>query len=364
MAEVASFTEIYALGQAEVQARGPQWTDFNEGSFLDSTIGGGTTLADEVSRVLVQLFSELFFGTAIGPALDRLAQDRLNLSRKPAASAVATLTWTRVAAGSYTIPLGTTFSASVDGVVYEFVSTSAVLVQAATVTVNVPVRAVATGSDYNVPAGTITRVVSLVGADPTATVTNAQVAAGGAPVESDEVFRARIQQLFFSVRRATVGALRFASLSVPGVAFATVVEDFVTNIVYVYVGDPDAQGNDALVSLVAEELENWRAAGIRVIVLASAAENTALTLEIIIPTGADTTQITNDVRTAIEALGMTLSAGQRAYMTQIECTAFDSNNLVKSANVTTPTGDYIDPALPQNALRFPAGTITLNFIQV
>lgn len=364
MAEVSTFTELYNLGRAEIQNRGPQWTDFNEGSFLDSSNGGASTLADEISRLMVSLFAELFFGTAEGAALDRLAFDRLNLLRNGASNALATLTWTRSDPGTYTIPIGTTFSATIDNDVFEFVSTAAVVVQAADVTVNVPVTAAESGPDHNVPAAAIDTLVDTVTGETGATVTNALAAAGGAAQESDEEFRSRIQGFFFSVRRATVGALRFAALSVAGVNIATVVEDFAANIVYIYVGDPTATGNDALVSLVAEEIENWRAAGIQVQVLASVAENTALTFDIVVAAGSDLAQIASDIREAVEAFGITVGAGQRVYTTALECAAFDANQLVQSAQITSPTGSFIDPSQSQNALRFPPGSVTLNFTEV
>lgn len=365
MAEVSTFTELYDAGRAEIQSRNANLTDFNEGSVLDAVLGSGAMLGDEVARTLIDLFATLFFDTATGEDLDALALDRINLTRNLESSAVGTVEWKRVAAGTYPIPSGTTFQATVGDETFTFTSTTEVTVGGGDSTVNVPVQATASGRASNVAANTVTEILDTVAADPTATVTNPQPMAGGSDAETDEAFRARIRRFYSNLRRGTRGALVTGATNVNGVSFASVVEDFEGGVVFVYIGDPDAQGNDVLAALVRAELENWRAAGILVTVLSAAREEIALTLDVVVQPGSDTTTLDALIKSALVAQGDTYDPNQRAYVTEIECAARDASPLVRAATLTTPqvvnTPPSILPTLPQNAIRFVSTSITLNF---
>lgn len=361
MAEIPTWQEVYDAGKAETQARNPSLTDYTEGSFLDGVTGGGATLADEVINVLVELFAEQFLGTAEGEALDRLVYDRILQTRNGESSAIGEITWTRDAAGAYVIPAGTTVSGTRNGTVYEFTTDGAVTLPAADSTIDIPVTAVVAGRASNLDVGEVDTVVDTVLADPNATVSNAEVMAGGGPAEDDDKFRARAALWYSSVRRGTVAALKTAAISIEGVTYATVVEDFANTTVYIYIGDPDAQGNQQLADLVAIELENWRAAGILVVVLASDAEDTTLTIDVKVESGTDTNALEADIKAAVEAFGQTLDVGERVYTSAIECAVHDTDDAILAADVSGYSLGYIDPAAAQNALRFPTTGITLSF---
>ncbi len=359
MAEIPTFAELYAAAQAEIQSRNSALTDFEEGSALDAVTGASSILADEATRVVVDQFAAQFFATATGQDLDDLAFDRIRLLRNEASTSTATLTWTRVASGSYVIPAGTTFAATnANGETVTFTSDAAVAVGGGDVTVDIDVTADAVGRASNVDVGTITTVVDTAASDPSATVSNATRAAGGSAAETDAAFRERIAAFYGSVQRGTRAALEFGAKTVSGVSIATVVEDY--PITYVYVGDPDGSGNPSLAALVATELENWRATGSYVTVLGSTREEVALSLSIVLDVDelpADLTTLSAAVKTAIEAYGDTLGAGSTAYRTLIECAARDADDRVLSV---TGTAD-ITPSAGQNAIRLPTTGIALSF---
>lgn len=358
MAEIPTFPELYAAAQAEIQTRNSTLTDFNEGSVLDAVAGASGVLSDEVARLLVQLFESQFFATATGSDLDDLAQDRLQLTRNTAGTAIVTLTWTRVAAGSYLIPAGTAFSAvNNNGEIVTFSSTAGVTVNPGDVTVSVAVIADVAGRGSNVEANTITTVVDTVLSDPSATVTNAARAAGGSDAETDEEFRERIRLFYTSLRRGTKAALRTGALTVAGVSVVTIDEQY--PITFVYVGDPDGSGNQTLADNVATELENWRAAGSFVQVLPASREELPLSLAVVLtelPT--DVTALRDAIRASIVAFGDTLDVGAVAYATEIECAAKEADD----ARIRSVTGAAdLTPAAAQNAIRFVASSIAVSF---
>lgn len=363
MASVSTFTEIYDAGQAEVQTRNPSLTDWTEGSFLDATIGGGAVLSEEVGRVQIAEFGGLFFDSATGDRLDRLAYDRIRAQRLPKTASVGSIAWTRDAGGAYPVPSGTTVRATIEGVTFSFTTTSTVIMGASDTTISIPVSATQTGRSHNIGVGTVTEVIDVVGLDPDATITNPQVMAGGSEVETDDEFKTRIRLLYDSFRRATVAALKIGALGVPGIKFATIVEQFPVPVtVFVYIGDPDAQGNDVLAGLVATELELWRAGGVLVTVLAAAREVQAVTIDVIVKAGSDQSTLRDSVQLAIVAYGDTLGPNDPAYASQIECAALDSSALVLAADLPS-VGVSISPAAPQNAIRFEAVSITVNITE-
>jgi len=358
--EVSTFEELYSAAKAEMQSRNPGLVDFREGSVNDAVAGAGALLAEEVIRVVLDRFSELFFATAEGAALDALLLDRLNETRHPATAAIGTVQWTRDVAGAYTIPLGTTFTRTVGGETLTFLSTSAVEMGVADTVVNVPVEASALGRASNVPSGVIA-ITDTAAEDPGATAAHAQPMAGGAPQETDDQVRERVKNLYTSQRRGTVPALKTGATSVPGVSFATVVEDFDNGVVYIYVGDVDAMGNDALAALVDAEIVNWRSAGQRVVVLGAAPEVVPLVLEIIVKAGTDQAQASADIKDSVVAYGASLGPGGASYASQVERACHDASDSVVSARQSTPPTQSTAAVLAQNAVRFDGASITINF---
>ena len=364
MAEIPTFQELYDAAKAEIQSRQPNLTDFVEGSVLDGITGAGAVLADEVARVAVDLFAALFFDTAQGADLDTLALDRLGLPRLSESTAVGNVVWTRgTGIGTYVIPGGTRFQGTVGDETITLTSTGDVTLDAVESTVDVPVTADLAGRDGNLAAGVIDTVLDVVGADIDATATNETIA-GGAPAETDEQFRDRCRRYYSTLRRGTADALVTGALSVAGVSYAWVDESEAqsSQVVYVYVGDPDANSNQALADAVDAELDNWRAAGIQVIVLGSTREEIALALTIVVERGSDVVRIEADIKTVIVAYGDTLQPSIPARLSRIEKAAHDAADEVIAAQVTSHLAD-IEPTASQNALRFTVPQITLTFVE-
>lgn len=366
-----TFQALYDAYKAEVQSRRADLTDWNEGSVLDGLGGGSAMLADESMRYYLALFSELFFDTAVGAALDRLALDRLGLERKPATAAYGTVTWTKGDSGAaYDIPAGTVFRATLaDGTTYTASSLYDVSIRADQVSVPVAVQADAVGRSSNLAVLTLDEVATPLVADPTATCTNTARLAGGSDAETDAAFRDRIRRYYSTLRRGTVDALKTGALSVPGVAFVTVDESTIEDdgIVRVYVGDPDASSNSTLASLVETELENWRAAGVMVEVLGAGRDDRYCTLQVEIERGADLIAAAAAIRAAVIGHSEAIPPGRPARLSRIANAVHDASASVLACVVTslgTAEGEDIEPAHPHLAVRFGSLPVEIYFTEV
>lgn len=364
MPVLPTFEELYGLSRSAIQGARPDLSDFNPGSVLDTISGSQAIMADEVIRLGVEGFSELFFDTAIGDALRRLGQDRLGPQAAPilATPAVGAVTWTRLAAGDYAIPAGTQFSATVNGRTITVATTQSAVILSAETEVDLQVQATTAGRTGNIAAGTIATVLTPIPADTGATVTNAEPLAGGTEAESDDAYRSRIRDIYRTLRRGTPAALRTGALSVSGVSVVTINESLVEQegIVYVIVGDPDANGNDTQATAVAVELENWRAAGCLVSVLPATREEKPLSINVIIDFRTSQPAAQAAIRAAIVAYGDTLSPGQIPAISLIEKAAHDASDVVQAVEVVSSEAE-ITPTDINYAVRFVDSQIAISF---
>jgi uncharacterized phage protein gp47/JayE len=364
-----TFRQLYDAGRAEVQARDPRLTDWTEGSALDAVVGAGAVIADETLRGLVELFAAQFVDTATGANLDALAADRYGLGRKAATAAVGEVRFTRGgSAALVVIPAGTLVSApTAAGARVRFRTTLEVELAEGSAAVSAPVRCEALGVEGNAEAGAIDLVDAPLAADPGLTVTNPARCAGGASAETDPQLRDRLRRFFTTVRRGTVAALEAGALNVPGVAFATVDEQFIDHedggYVGVYVGDPDGAGNAALAALVAAELERWRAAGVRVAVLPAERQELALAMELTISRGADQSALRGDVRAAVRAHLDGLGVGEPLRLSRVLAAALRTSPLALGARLLSHSAD-VSPTAPHRALRLTAAGLSLRFVEL
>lgn len=362
--------ELYAAAQAEIQARNASLTDFSPGSALDAITGAGVVLADQSIRIGLDAMQARMIATATGADLDAAVTDRYpTLTRRAASAAVGSVTISRGGAtGAVSVPLGTQIRGTVTGQTVTVTTTEAATMAADADDVSVAAECTSTGPTGNVAAGVLTAFVTPLADDTTATVTNSARFAGGADAESDSAYRARAQAYPLTLRRATKSALATGALTVPGVAYVTVDESMLDTDqrVYVYVGDPDGRANDTLADLVAVELEDWRAAGVLVTVLAAEREEVDLTVVVYVAPGTATAALTAACRAAVLAYTDSLSPNQRLYLSAAQAAALGASADVRGAVATSTatTGAYVEVTDPQNALRVTAGDLTLTLVEI
>jgi uncharacterized phage protein gp47/JayE len=260
----ASYDDFVALGLAELQLRRPD-LDVNTGDVTDLLIAIAAAMADKNEATSARLFASTFLDTATGADLTILADDHWGIIRTAAAAAVGQVTFSRAtaAAGAGTIPAGTVIATEVNALGQRIQVTTNAGVSFGALDVadkTVAVTCTTTGTDGNVAADTLVSIVSTI-FDSTVEVTNAQRLTGGAAEEGDEALRERVRAFPSTLRRGTLAALEYGAKTVAGVAVATAVEG-ATGLVTLYVADASGNSNTELQSLVAVEIENWRAAGV------------------------------------------------------------------------------------------------------
>jgi hypothetical protein len=141
------------------------------------------------------------------------------------------------------------------------------------------VRAIceSTGPVGNVDANTITKIS--IEADNTVSCTNPTPASGGRVLETIPELAARARDWFVNAPRGTLSAIEYGAKQTPGVVTATGIEltrpllpynnEIPAFRVKLAVGDVSGQAGTALVADVRKTLQEWRGAGIPVLLVGS-----------------------------------------------------------------------------------------------
>lgn len=283
MTDLPTRSSLVADGRAAAEGERPALSQWRTGGVASAILSAMAQQGLSLLRRVLGYRSESMFGLASGGALDtKITDEDPALTRGEAAAAVATLTVTRGAyVGAHTITAGTdvTGTDAAGQPVTWSIQTTTVLSASAS---SVEVVAVApdAGPAGNLPASSLTTIDGLPDG---LTVSQPSRASGGADVEDDVAYleRRRLARRSRGVRSTPEGLLGTA-LGVSGVSYAAIDETETDEngailAVYVYVGDPDATADDALVDRVQYALDTgedtevsaYRAAGIRVIAQAT-----------------------------------------------------------------------------------------------
>lgn len=316
------------------------------GSDVNVTFNVAAAMGEEVAFFASQQFAGLSLATASGEALDRWVYDRYQMVRKGSSSAVVTLYLSRSSDTNFTVLSGSTFGSDT-GVSFRTVQD---VVFASTVKGPLLVKAVAekAGVEGNVPAGAITRVLSPQ-KDKTLAVTNETPAAGGGVAESDDDLRNRARLFFVTARRGTAGALEFGALEVPGVSSAKALELFTPDTglpgyrMAVYISDANGQANSALADSVVTNLQNYRAAGVPIQVVASVPQYVKIKISgLEYEAGVDTGSILQQVRASILASVNSTQPGVTYRLNALEGVLSGIKGLiVPKGAIIEPVGDLV-----------------------
>jgi uncharacterized phage protein gp47/JayE len=382
-----SFWSLFRVGRDEILARSSRLTRAvveREGSDANALVAVSAAIGDEVVGTLASAVGGLFLDSATGDALDRLAFDRYGLTRKQAAPALGTVSFTTSIATTapFSIPSGTKLQTA-DNV--QFVTTAAVVFPAGSVgPVYAAVRSVLAGLDQQAKAGTITSIsAALPGAPVGLVVTNALATAGAADRESDASLRARGQAFFPTVRRGTLKALEQGALAVAGVETATGFElvNLQTGMpdrgVYLAVSDtftealveqvvvpgsalPVAYQAQAqtLATAVLAGLSDVRAAGIPVYVVVASVVLTPVYLALSYVAGVDVNDVAERARAAVVATVNALPPGTTLTNAALRAAVGGVSGLVVTGNeIVSPNGDIVPT--PIQALRTSMALVTI-----
>jgi hypothetical protein len=354
-----SFDDL--LGQFEAEAEAQRATlQFREGDLATAQQHGAGAMADASVRYAAQGFRETFIDGAEGDALTALVDDHLNMQRQPATAASVDVTFTRTGNAAGTTSAGFTVGSQFDA------AGNSVLF-----TTNTPITwgasdhgphivtctASSLGSAGNVAAATVTRLVDTP-FDTSIAITNAAAASGGNEEEGDPELRDRARNFWLTLRRGTLAALEEGALTVASVRVARAVEDQATGIVTVVVGDANGNSNAQMVSDAERAIEQWRAAGSEVVVVAATQIAIAVTGVMVFRVGSDADPLVYAplVQAAIVARLSKYKQGETVYLDSLKAAGIAVDpNVIEALALSLPAADVV----PTSTQTPRAGTITI-----
>lgn len=333
-----------------------------EGSDVNIFLGASSLQGEEVVAAFADCLRGLFVETAEGSALDRVAFDRYQITRLPAAPATVDLTLTHVAGVAGTVPAGTRITTA-EGT--QFSIDADVVFTVADASRPGTATALVSGPGGNVQTGTLTRFVDQP-FDAAMTVTNPANAAGGVDSESDTEFRSRILGFFQTVRRGTLGAIEFGARQVPGVAVARAIE--IENLcaglplpaceVELIVADRNGGFSTPMLQAVEDILLTFRAAGIPVIVTGGVPQYEPVTWDIDFETGVDQARVADEIRAVTVAVAQFLRPGEILYRSSLIAGARAiPGAIVRDDSLVVPVGDTV-PTDTHKLIRIKSDAIT------
>lgn len=343
------------------------------GTSIRAVVGAGATMSEEVAIFASQAINEVSLATAAkigGDVLDRAVFDRFGRDIEPrrgAGVARVYLSFSRPASGEgLTFPSGFRVgSDSDDGIVFALAE-DAVMLAASTGPVVVLATCETAGPDGNAAAGTLVTLVDNPG-DDTIVVTNVEVAAGGSPAETDEAFYARAKNYWAGARRGTPSAVRLGAESVQGVTKAKVTETLdpvnfePTMRARVVISGEGGAANAALADQVRLELEEYRALGVPVTVIAGQPIEIDIVIEgVVFVAGANTSSVIQQMQAAIAAAVNANGPGETLYRQTIwsAINAFAEKAKVPDSGLVEPAVDLV-PATVSTVIMTLASKISI-----
>ena len=374
MADLPSASDLFRIGKAEMLFRNgrlsPEEID-RKGSDLNNLVASAAAMGDECMGQLAAVRADLYVGTARGDALDRLITDRYpDLPRKQAAPSYGYVTFSFATAvtAAFTIPDATTLSTA-DGV--QFLTVGSTPVAVGTTSKTVPVRSMLAGTNQKASRLKINNIMGTIPGAPTTgmTVTNQAATFGGENKEKDADYAVRYTLHYLAARRATVGAIQQAVLSVPGIVKATVFENldvlgrpigYVQVVVadsyteqFVSAGTLPATYAAQLANLTAQIdalLLEWRAAGVGVVVRFASVVLLSIRVLLSYAAGADQTAVNAIVLAKLIQHVNSRSPGQPVLLEDLKRLLRETSGVYYTGNeIITPTGDVMP--LPGQVLR-------------
>lgn len=354
-ADFPSRLDLYALARTFVLTRAtkidPSQVDV-AGSDINLYTGIASILGYQVVLGLIENVNALTLDGAFDELLDRYGVDRYQLPRKGASAALTTVRLFRptTAGGAGTVGMSTKLL-TLNGI--EYITTAAAPFNATDLEVEVGVRAVQAGKLSQVGANQIRRFADQSQLfDQTLQVNNDEASAGGEDPEDDDTYRERIRAFWNTANKGTLAAIEFGARTVPGVVSAQATEVLTAEprparVVQLRISDSSGIGSAALGATVLAALDEYRAAGISVVIENSIPQVVDISLKLVFNGNVDTTTIANGVRGAVVEYVNSLGVGQTLLKSALYSvlTRFTSAGLVvNEESIVAPVGDLVpDP---------------------
>jgi hypothetical protein len=367
--DLPSRLDTYALGRQYILSKAtrlePTMVDV-EGSDVNVFCGATSVMVDSTTKQLGYCLNRTFLDGSEDEDLDRWAYDRYQQYRKGASAAVGAVLFSRatLAAGSGSIALGTTLK-TLTGI--EYITTSVANFGPFDYESTANVRAAQAGKTTQVGANQIQQFSqqSLL-FDPSIQCTNPLPAAGGEDSEDDDTFRLRLRTFWQTARRGVLSAIVQGAVTTPGVVSATASVALTSGglparIVNLYISDSSGVANLQLANAVLVNLDDYRAAGIPVVIYTSIPLLVSIALALTFQAGVDTVTLAGQVKASTYEYVNSLSINQTLGISDLftVLTRFKSAGvIVNSTSIISPVGDLV-PGIGQT-IRTLIQNITIN----
>lgn len=321
-------------------------TDFNEGSQI-------RTFLEAIMLVIEQLYIKVKIG--FSKELNNVPFYIFNFSQKQSEKAAGNVKFSRTGtSGTDSIDSGILISTA-DGT--QFVTTAAASITPGnTESADVPIQAVEGGKNGNVPADTITIIITPINIAGIA-VNNDAATTGGLNSESTDEYMKRFREYIEGLGQSNTYGLIAGAKSVAGVRSASITEHFPPSSGYnvtLYIDDGAGNASQALIDQVALVIigdgtalyPGYKAAGINVRILAPTKVNVTVTVE-----------ITDDGTVTQEALTLLVSQAIQDYINNLENGADVIRNKLIEVIMSIDGVSDID-------LTLPAANTTINADQI
>ena len=352
MADLPTRLDLFALGRDYVTQRAtkidPAQVDI-EGSDVNLFVGVTSVIGDQIIKQLAARAGALTLDGSDDEDLDRYAFDRYQLARKGASPARGTIRIFRASfvGGAGSIPIGTKL---VTNTGFEYITVTTATLGASDLTTSANVRAVEAGKATQVGAAAIVRFQNPGGLfDKTLESINDAATAGGEDAEDDETFRSRIRSFWKTARRGVLAAIEFGALSVPGVVSAQAVEILTVGanparLVQLFISDSTGVASDALAIEVRSALDDFRAAGIQVLISTSLPLIVDIQIRLAFRANVDTLTLTDNIRSALVEFVNSLPVNGTLYVLQLGSVLqrfAEDGLLVNLGTLVSPVGDLV-----------------------
>lgn len=380
MPDMPTFNELFLIARDEHLARNGKISRQvleTPGTEANAICAAVAAVGDELVGQLARVEAGLFYATATGDRLRKLAWSRDQIVPKLASPAGTTVTFTvpGTVSSSFTIPRGARLATYGKA---EWYTISDTLFVAGASSVSCPARSVLSGTNQQVVANQITAIVDTIGGAPAGmSVTNPYASFGGTDDETETEFSARAQRYYVARRRGTLVAIATYAREYPGVVSASAFEDVdaygtATRIVKLYVADSiTAQLIDAsttptsyaaqsasLIGALQDYLNDTRAGGIQVVIEVANVSVLPVQLGLRYASGSNPATVATAARAATVAYVNSLGVGESYVSAALEA------KLATVSGLVLPTGTVVSPvgtvtASATTALRTDMASVTL-----
>lgn len=253
------------------------------------------------------------------------------------------------------IPMGASFSTGDVNSSLLFQTRDNYIVNPDQASITVTVYANTAGIAGNVNANTITYVQSNV--YNVARVYNKESFLTGTDAESYDKTKTRFQLYIESIGRATKNAIKYGALTVPEVHSVYVYEQ--VGLVTVYVADANGNLSDTLKTAVESVLEDYRPAGIQLVVSAMTKTLVDVSAEITFSNSDLVTQQTlNVLSQTVQNYLNSLEADSDLIVAQLVKTLINADDNILDVNLSEPIENLV--IAPEEIIRAGAVTLTIN----